>query len=140
MSRTGPGRQLRWLALDVVLVLGFAAAGRATHEQAATVTGALLTGWPFLVGTAAGWGLVRTLRRRWPLEVGPGITVWFVTVGGGMVLRHLTGQGTAWPFVLVAGATLAVLLLGWRALRQWRHRGYAAHPAARVGEPSRGAR
>jgi membrane protein implicated in regulation of membrane protease activity len=33
----------------------------------------------------------------------------------GMLLRRLTGDGTAWPFVVVATVVLAALLLGWRA-------------------------
>jgi len=33
-----------------------------------------------------------------------------------MLLRAVTGQGTALAFVLVASVVLAVLLLGWRAL------------------------
>jgi hypothetical protein len=32
-----------------------------------------------------------------------------------MLLRRLTGEGTAWPFVVVATVVLAALLLGWRA-------------------------
>ncbi|MDN5794673.1 MAG: DUF3054 domain-containing protein [Intrasporangium sp.] len=140
MKRPVPLRPLAWLGLDVLLVLGFAAAGRASHQQAAPVLGAVLTAWPFLVGTFVGWGVVRSLRRQWPRQVGPGITVWFATVVLGMVLRRVTGAGTEWPFVIVASVTLAVLLIGWRALRQWRRSRYAAHLTARVREPSRGAR
>jgi hypothetical protein len=32
-----------------------------------------------------------------------------------MLLRRLTGDGTAWPFVVVATVVLGALLLGWRA-------------------------
>jgi Protein of unknown function (DUF3054) len=103
-------------ALDVVLVIVFAAIGRASHDEANPVVGALLTAWPFLVGTVVGWVVVRLLRKGWPLEVGPGITVWFSTLLIGMVLRQATGQGTAVTFVLVAAAVLALLLVGWRAL------------------------
>ena len=104
------------LAVDVVLVLVFAAIGRASHSEQAPVVGALLTAWPFLVGTIVGWTVVRLLRKGWPLEVGPGITIWFSTVLFGMLLRLATGQGTALPFVGVAALTLAVFLIGWRAL------------------------
>jgi hypothetical protein len=121
-------------ALDVVLVLGFAAAGRATHTEAGALLGVLGTAWPFLVGTGIGWVLVRTLRRAWPLEVGPGVTVWFATLVFGMVLRRVTGEGTAWAFVAVATGTLAVLLLGWRALAQALHSRYGAQRGpARTG-------
>ena len=103
-------------AIDVVLVLVFAAVGRASHAESSPVLGALTTAWPFLVGTLFGWGVVRLRRKRWPLEVGPGITVWFATVLFGMLLRLASGQGTALPFVAVAALTLAVLLVGWRAV------------------------
>jgi len=33
-----------------------------------------------------------------------------------VLLRRLTAEGTAWPFVVVATVVLAALLLGWRAL------------------------
>lgn len=127
------------LLLDLVLVVVFAALGRASHAEAQPVIGALLTAWPFLVGTLVGWGVVHRLSRAWPLDVGRGVTVWITTLVVGMVLRRLTGAGTAWPFVLVATATLAVLLLGWRALVQWWTRRYAAQPAPRGPEPPRGA-
>ena len=103
-------------ALDVLLVVVFAAVGRASHDEANPLVGALVTAWPFLVGTAVGWAVVRVLRKAWPLEVGPGITVWFATVLIGMVLRQSTGQGTAVSFVLVAALVLALFLVGWRAL------------------------
>ena len=103
-------------ALDVVLVIVFAAVGRASHDEANPVVGALLTAWPFLVGTVVGWTVVRALRKAWPLEVGPGITVWFSTLLIGMVLRQATGHGTAVSFVLVAAVVLAFFLIGWRAL------------------------
>ena len=109
-------RPLVALLLDVVLVVVFAAVGRASHEEASPLVGALLTAWPFLVGTALGWVVVRALRRAWPLEVSPGVTVWFATVLVGLVLRRATGQGTAASFVLVAAVVLALFLLGWRAL------------------------
>ena len=103
-------------AVDVLLVLVFAAVGRASHDEANPVLGALVTAWPFLVGTVVGWAVVRLLRKAWPLEVGPGLTVWFATVLIGMVLRQATGQGTAAGFVLVAALVLGLCLVGWRAL------------------------
>ena len=104
------------LLLDVVLVLVFAGVGRASHDEAGPVLGVLLTAWPFLVGTGLGWAVVRVVRREWPLDVGPGVTVWFATVLVGMLLRHAVGSGTAVSFVVVASVVLALFLLGWRAL------------------------
>jgi hypothetical protein len=123
-------RPLVALLVDVVLVLVFAAIGRASHAEASPVTGALVTAWPFLAGLLVGWTVVRLLRKGWPLEVGPGITVWFSTVLFGMLLRLATGQGTALPFVAVASVTLGVLLIGWRALTALSLRG---RPSRRAG-------
>ena len=108
--------------LDVALVGLFAAVGRASHEpgylplagEGDALRGVLLTAWPFLAGLVIGWALVRSLSHRWPIAVGPGISVVVCTVLVGMLLRIMTGQGTAPTFVLVATLVLAVLLLGWR--------------------------
>ena len=110
------------VALDVAFVVLFAAVGRASHErgylpltgEGDALRGVLLTAWPFVAGAVVGWVLVRLLSRRWPVDVGPGISVVLCTVLVGMLLRVVTGQGTAPTFVLVATLVLAVLLLGWR--------------------------
>jgi hypothetical protein len=104
------------LLLDVVLVVVFAAVGRASHDETNPVVGALATAWPFLVGTALGWIVVRAMRRTWPVDLAPGVTVWFATVLVGMVLRRAVGSGTAVSFVVVASVVLAAFLLGWRAV------------------------
>lgn len=104
------------LVLDAVLILAFAAIGRRSHEESGALVGVLATAWPFLAGMAAGWVLVLLATRSAPLGVRSGIPVWVGAVAGGMLLRAATGQGTAWPFVVVATLTLAVLLLGWRAV------------------------
>ena len=104
------------LVLDVLLVVLFAAVGRASHDESGPVLGALVIAWPFLVGTAIGWLVVRVVRRTWPIDVAPGVTVWFATVLVGMLLRHAVGSGTAVSFVVVASVVLAFLLLGWRAV------------------------
>ncbi|MGO4598390.1 DUF3054 domain-containing protein [Terrabacter sp. 2RAF25] len=109
--RPGPA-----LLVDAALVVVFAAVGRASHDETNPVVGALSTAWPFLVGTALGWLVVRAMRRTWPVDVAPGVTVWFATVLVGMVLRRAVGSGTAVSFVVVASVVLAVFLLGWRAL------------------------
>lgn len=108
-------RPIAAFVIDVVLVLVFAAVGRRSHAEGVTLTGVLATAGPFLLGTVVGWLVVRLRRRSWPLGVGPGITVWFSTVLFGMLLRALAGH-FAIAFVIVAGVTLAVLLIGWRAL------------------------
>lgn len=102
--------------VDAVLVLVFAGVGRASHAEHNPVVGAVITAWPFLLGAAAGWALVRWRSHRWAVDVGPGIVVWVATVVVGMLLRALTGQGTAPSFIVVATVFLGVVLLGWRLL------------------------
>ncbi|MBO0820531.1 MAG: DUF3054 domain-containing protein [Nocardiopsaceae bacterium] len=45
-----------------------------------------------------------------------GVVVWLGTVAFGMVLRVVSGQGTATSFIIVALAFLALFLLGWRGI------------------------
>lgn len=102
--------------LDLLVVLVFAAAGRASHDQSGDVLGVLSTAWPFLVGMAIGW--IAMSRRRpggpaWWLE---GTVVWACTLLIGMLIRLVTDAGTALPFVLVATGTLLLGFLGWRAV------------------------
>lgn len=103
-------------ALDVVLVVAFAAIGRSSHDEGLSPGGVLATASPFLLGAAVGWLVVRARRGSWPLEVGPGITVWFSTLVVGMLLRVVVLGSVAWAFVAVAAVVLAVLLVGWRFL------------------------
>ncbi|MDL4819111.1 DUF3054 domain-containing protein [Actinomadura opuntiae] len=99
--------------LDVCCVLVFVGIGRSSHDEAASVTGFLNTAWPFLVGVAVGWALLRVWRRRADaVPVGAG--VWLSTVAVGMVLRVVSGQGIAFTFVLVALVFLGLVLVGWR--------------------------
>lgn len=98
--------------LDAVLVVVFAALGRASHDSA-VFAGLWGTAWPFLAGLVAGW-LVTLGWRRPAAPVRTGLGVWIVTVVGGMLLRAASGQGTAVPFIIVAMLTLLVLLVGWR--------------------------
>lgn len=102
--------------LDAVLVLLFAGLGRRSHHEGGALLGTLQTAWPFLAGAALGWALVLLARRAAPVPLRAGIPVWVGAVAGGMLLRAATGQGTAWPFVVVATVVLGAFLLGWRAL------------------------
>ncbi|MDV3223191.1 DUF3054 domain-containing protein [Intrasporangium sp.] len=102
--------------VDALLVVAFAAIGRASHDESLSLGGVLATASPFLVGTAMGWLVVHSRRGAWPLEVGPGITVWFSTLVIGMLLRVALQVGFAWAFLAVAAGVLAAFLVGWRAL------------------------
>ena len=104
--------------IDAVLVIVFAAIGRATHDGDVLGpfgSGLATTSWPFLVALLVGWLAVRAWRA--PLAVvRTGLPVWGVTVILGMLLRAVSGQGVAVAFVIVAAITLALFLLGWRAV------------------------
>ena len=100
-----------YLVVDLALVLVFAALGRSSHHE--DLAGVLATAWPFLVGTLVGWLICRGDRR--PAAPAPtGLCIWLSTEITGMVLRALTGQGTALPFVLVSLVVLGALLIGYR--------------------------
>ncbi len=112
------------LGVDAVLVIVFAGIGRGSHARAATVAGLFETAWPFLAGLAIVW--LAAFVWRSPLAVlRAGVPVWIGTVALGMLLRMLSGQGTALPFVIVATLTLALMLIGWRiivAVVSWMRR------------------
>lgn len=102
------------LLLDIVLVVAFAATGRASHDSDVW-SGLAQTAWPFLVGVVVGWLAVRGWRAPLaPLRTGLGVAAVAVVVG--MLLRAASGQGTAVPFMIVATATLLALLVGWRMI------------------------
>jgi Protein of unknown function (DUF3054). len=99
-------------ALDALLVVVFAAIGRASHEED-VLSGLWITAWPFLAALAVGW-IAALGWRRPAAPVRTGIPIWLVTVAGGMALRAISGQGVQFAFVIVATVVLALLLVGWR--------------------------
>jgi hypothetical protein len=101
--------------LDVCCVLVFVIIGRASHTKGETLGGIASTAWPFLAGLAAGWVVSRAWRQPFTLRPA-GVIVWLLTVALGMVLRVVSGQGTAVAFIVVALAFLGLFLLGWRLL------------------------
>jgi FtsH-binding integral membrane protein len=109
-------RQVRLAAvLDCCCVLVFVVIGRASHAHGETPAGIASTAWPFLAGLAAGWLAARAWRR--PAALAPaGVGAWLGAVCVGMVLRVVSGQGTAAAFAVVALVFLGLFLLGWRAL------------------------
>lgn len=124
--------------LDACCVLVFVVIGRASHTRGEALAGIASTAWPFLAALAAGWVLARAWRR--PLALAPaGVVVWLATVALGMVLRVVSGQGTAAAFIVVALVFLGLFLLGWRALAALitrRARGSNVSP----GRPQRASR
>jgi hypothetical protein len=108
--------------LDVGCVLVFVIIGRASHTKGETLAGIASTSWPFLCGLAVGWAVA--LVRRHPFAIAAvrpaGLLVWLCAVAVGMVLRVISGQGTAIAFIVVALAFLGLFLLGWRLI--WSRR------------------
>ncbi|WP_053353464.1 DUF3054 domain-containing protein [Leucobacter musarum] len=103
------------LCADIAFVLLFAGIGRSSHEREASLIGLFSTAWPFLVGLAITWLALRVARH--PLSVlRAGLPVWIGTVVIGMLLRAATGASIAPAFIIVATITLAVFVLGWRAI------------------------
>ena len=98
---------------DLVLILAFAAIGRDAHARGDIISGAFITAWPFLVGAAIGWAVIRAWRA--PYAVWPSaVAIWISAVAVGMLLRAVTGQTVVLPFVLVALISLGVFLVGYR--------------------------
>jgi len=120
-SPVRPAAAIAWrsvgaaFAIDVVLVVVFAMIGRTSHAEQLTVAGVWQTAWPFLAGLVLGWLVTRPWRAPFA-PVRTGIGLWAMTVVGGMLLRGISGQGTAVAFIVVASIVLLVFLVGWRAI------------------------
>ena len=118
-------RRYAWpitVVADVLVVVVFAAIGRASHDESDGLAGIWHTAWPFLVGTALGL-TVAALTRSDPRSVRTGIRVWLWTLVIGMVLRHTIGEGTAIAFVIVAALVLGAFFVGWRLALTWQRWG-----------------
>ena len=107
--------------VDLVIVLIFVAIGRSVHDNGVNVDGLASTAWPFVAGLFAGWLWV---TKRLRTGVGPvdGLVISLVTVALGMVLRVISGQGTAVAFIAVAIGFLGLFMVGWRVLAQYLRR------------------
>ena len=103
---------------DLVLVVIFAVIGRASHNEGILGDAGLglrETVWPFAVALVFAWLVTLAFRR--PLAVlRTGVPIWLITVAAGMLLRALSGQGTALAFIIVATLTLLLFLVGWRVV------------------------
>ncbi|WUH97230.1 DUF3054 domain-containing protein [Spirillospora sp. NBC_00431] len=108
MRRAGVG-----FGADVGWVVLFVGVGRATHDEGWSFAGLGNALWPFLVGLGVGWVVCRGWQRP-DVVVPVGVVVWGSVVGVGMGLRVVSGQGTAFAFVVVAVLFLGIGLLGWR--------------------------
>jgi hypothetical protein len=99
---------------DLVAVIVFAAVGRASHAEPGDLLGLLGTLAPFAVGLVAVWA-TPVVRAR-PVGLRAGVAVLAGTAALGLALRFAFTERLPLSFALVTIASLAVLLLGWRAL------------------------
>lgn len=116
---------------DLVAVLVFTMIGRASHREGDAALGMLAVAWPFAVGALVGHVVARMLARTdEPASLRRGALVVIGTVVVGMALRAASGRGIETAFLLVTTITLAVLMLGWRAVTIAVRRRAAARPDA----------
>jgi len=124
------------ILLDAGCILAFVVIGRARHAEAESVAGLARTAWPFLAGLAASLLATRAWRR--PAAIIPtGAGAWLGTVGIGMALRVVSGQGTAAAFICVALAFLGLFMLGWRLVARAMGPIRATSPHAQSGQARR---
>jgi hypothetical protein len=102
------------IVADVVAVVVFAAIGRMSHGEPDDLLGLLGTAAPFLVGVAAMWAT--PVVRAHPVGASAALTVWAGTVVIGLLVRAGFTWSLPLSFAVVTAVSLAVLMLGWRAL------------------------
>lgn len=105
--------RIRPAAIDLILVLVFAIAGRASHSESLDLAEIVSTALPFLLACLLAW-LVLALLDDDGRGLRAAVVVWLVTVVVGMGFRITLGGQAAVPFILVASGTLALLFGGWR--------------------------
>ena len=98
----------------MLAVLVFAAVGRSSHAEGLDAFEVLGTAAPFLLGLLLGWLVVRAWRA--PLRLLVGVAVWAGVVLVGLSVRAAFLHRLPLTFVLITAASLALFLLGWRAV------------------------
>ncbi len=98
----------------MLAVLVFAAIGRSSHAEMVDVLEVLTTASPFLIGLVIGWLVGRAWRA--PLRLPVGTVVWAGATLVGIGVRAAFTHRLPLTFVLIAALSLALLLLGWRAV------------------------
>jgi hypothetical protein len=101
-------------AADVIAVVVFAAVGRISHAEAESLSGLLVTAAPFLIGLIASWAT--PVVRAHPVGIRAGAVVLAGTAVLGLLLRAAFTWRLPLSFAVVTVVSLAVLLIGWRAL------------------------
>jgi Protein of unknown function (DUF3054) len=105
-------RALVAIALDLVVLIGFAAIGRRSHGEGNALADTLAVAWPFVAAWLAVAGASRALVQIAPL---PAATSWLAAWPLALILRALSGRGDAPSFAVVALIVPLVALTGWRA-------------------------
>lgn len=99
------------IAADFVAIAAFALLARAAHrteDMPFTFFGWFETFAPFALGLALAWLAVRRDK---------GWLIWLITLVVGLIIWGIYRDKLPhWSFVLVAGTTSAVLMLGWRGV------------------------
>ena len=101
------------LLFDVLAVVVFVLIGKRNHHEGTAAAGVLKTAAPFLIALVVAWFVSGAFHD--PVTGKSGLTTWFVTVAGGLVLRRVVfGGGTAVAFVIVATIFLFLTMVMWR--------------------------
>ena len=100
------------IALDLVVLIGFAAIGRRSHGEGDALAATLAVAWPLIVAWLAVAGASRALVRIAPV---PAAMSWMAAWPLALILRALSGRGDAPSFAIVALIVPLVALTGWRA-------------------------
>lgn len=130
------------IIIDIALIVAFAVAGRASHQESLDLDGITRTAAPF-VGAALLFWIFSILTNRAMPKLKEGVAIWATVLVMGMLFRIMVGDGVQIAFILVAAATLALFLIGWRAVwwlatRERRSSGTKdpRRDAARSGNPA----
>jgi hypothetical protein len=113
-------------AADATAVVVFAASGRAFHDAGADMLGFLGAIAPFALGLFVAWAAPSV--RAQPIRLRSGVVVLVGTAVIGLALRAAFTGRLPLSFALVAVATFAVLLLGWRGIAALVARALARRP------------
>lgn len=104
-------RALVAVALDLLVLVGFAAIGRRSHGEGVALTGTLAVAWPFVVAWLSVAGASRALVH---VAAVPAAISWLAAWPLALILRALSGRGDGPSFALVALVVPLAALTGWR--------------------------
>jgi hypothetical protein len=99
------------VAADMVVLVGFAAFGRRSHDEGGALGETLAVAWPFVLAWLAVGGTSRALVRLAPV---PAAISWVAAWPLALILRALSNRGDAPAFAVVALVVPLVGLTGWR--------------------------